>query len=79
MKSFTDPSPAVFYSEDAYANRRVYIRTSDDQALPPFAQDMFLEQTGVHWDIKRMQTAHSPFLSATKDLVRMMEEILGGW
>lgn len=73
------PSGPVFYGTDDYKNRRVYIHTTKDQALPPFAQDMFVKNSGVEWDVRRIETGHSPFLSEPKQLASMLVDIAKGF
>ncbi len=40
-------SEPVYYADAAYDGHRVYIHTQQDQALPPFAQDLFVELSGT--------------------------------
>ncbi|KAL8722857.1 MAG: hypothetical protein Q9225_000744 [Loekoesia sp. 1 TL-2023] len=73
--SFNTPSGAVFYGADNYTNRRVYIHTTNDQALPPFAQDLFVANSGAKWDVRKLDTSHSPFLSQPSELASLVLDI----
>lgn len=43
-----------------------------DQALPPFLQDMFMEKSGVEWKVKNIEASHSPFASKPEELVKIL-------
>ena len=79
MKSFLEQQPLVAYTEPAYDGRRVYIRTENDQALPAFVQDLFIEGSGVKWDVVKLDTSHSPFLSTPADLTKTLVGFVEGW
>lgn len=79
LKSFSTASGKVYYGDTAYDGRRAYIRTSEDQALPPFAQDAFVAASGVAWEVKRLQTSHSPFLSQPGELAALVNSLADGF
>ncbi|KAL8938658.1 MAG: hypothetical protein Q9216_003778 [Gyalolechia sp. 2 TL-2023] len=60
LLSFNTPSYETYYGTAAYDNRRTYLHTNKDQALPPFAQDAFVEGSGAKWKILKLDTSHSP-------------------
>ena len=72
LKSFTTSSPPVFYGITAYDNRRVYIHTMQDKALPPKAQDAYVDGSGVKWDVFRINTSHDPFFSVPEKLAEIV-------
>ena len=51
------------------------MHTKEDQALPPFAQDMFVNASGVTWNILKLDTGHSPFLSEPVHVAKIIDEI----
>ena len=72
--SFNSPAGPVNYPDAAYNGRRVYLHTTQDQALPPFAQDLFVSGSGVAWKVLKLDTSHSPFLSVPDKLADIVEE-----
>ncbi|KAL9600822.1 MAG: hypothetical protein Q9219_002960 [cf. Caloplaca sp. 3 TL-2023] len=74
LQSFNTASEKTYYGIAAYDRRRVYLHTKQDQALPPFAQDAFVDGSGVQWDVQRLDASHSPFLSEPKPLSDIMVE-----
>ncbi len=75
LKSLSAASGKVYYGETVYDGRRAYIHTSEDQALPPFVQDAFVAASGVVWNVKRLQTSHSPFLSQPEALAALVSRL----
>ena len=76
ISSFNTPSGPVFYADAVYNKRRVYVHTNLDQALPPFAQDAFVGNSGTTWDIRKLNTSHSPFLSEPAMLSKLVQSII---
>ena len=74
LLSFNSPAGLDNYQDSAYDGRRVYLHTNQDQALPPFAQDLFVNGSGVTWDLVKLDTSHSPFLSTPENLASIVEE-----
>ncbi|KAL8703731.1 MAG: hypothetical protein Q9201_003104 [Fulgogasparrea decipioides] len=68
LLSFNTPLSQTYYGITAYDDRRTYLHTNRDQALPPFAQDAFVAESGVPWNIQQLDTDHSPFLTQPKHL-----------
>lgn len=75
MISFNTASGPVYYTDEGYDDRRVYIRTKLDQALPPLAQDLFMANSGVNWHEKELNSSHSPFLSEPTALATLIQRI----
>ena len=71
--SFNSPAGPVYYQDAAYNGRRVYLHTTQDQALPPFAQDLFVKDSGTDWKVRELETSHSPFLSVPDKLADIVE------
>lgn len=63
----------MYYGEKYYDSRRVYLHTLNDQALPPFAQDAFVADSGVEWKVQKLDTSHSPFLSEPAQLAEVIK------
>ncbi|KAL8639262.1 MAG: hypothetical protein Q9226_008888, partial [Calogaya cf. arnoldii] len=62
----------TFYGISAYNDRRTYLHTTQDQTLPPFAQDAIVAASGVEWNVQKLDTSHSPFLSQPKQLAAIV-------
>ncbi|GIZ45534.1 hypothetical protein CKM354_000869600 [Cercospora kikuchii] len=67
---FATPMPAQSWSEKGYTGRLAYIRTSEDRINPAFAQDMWIQGTGVEWDVLNMEASHAPYISKPKELAQ---------
>ncbi|KAL9627170.1 MAG: hypothetical protein Q9204_006761 [Flavoplaca sp. TL-2023a] len=63
----------TFYDIPAYDDRRVYLLTCQDEALPAFAQEAFVRDSGIEWDVHKLDTSHSPFLSEPEQLAAIVE------
>ena len=73
LLSMTSPIGLVHYQDAAYNGRRVYLHTTQDQAFPPFAQDLFVSESGAAWKVLKLETSHSPFLSVPDKLADVIE------
>ena len=72
--SFHAASGPVFYAANQYDGRRLYIDTDLDQASAPAAQDSRVANSGAEWEVKRIATSHSPFLSHPAMLAKIVVE-----
>ncbi|KAK2865367.1 hypothetical protein FQN49_003643 [Arthroderma sp. PD_2] len=73
--AFTSPSSSPAWQEEFYnGGRRGYIRTTQDHCVPAAIQSMMLDKSGVDWNIKEMESSHSPYLSRPQELT---ETIVG--
>ncbi|KAL8955790.1 MAG: hypothetical protein Q9183_006523, partial [Haloplaca sp. 2 TL-2023] len=72
LLSMNTASSETFYGISAYDNRRVYLHNTQDEALPPFIQDAFVTNSGVVWDVQKMDTSHSPCYSQPKQLAEIV-------
>ncbi|KAL8896117.1 MAG: hypothetical protein Q9207_007871 [Kuettlingeria erythrocarpa] len=77
--SFNSAPGPVYYGIEEYKDRRVYIHTSEDQAIPPFAQDLFVANSGAEWDVRKLDTSHSPFLSEPAQLASLVLGVVRGF
>ncbi|CAF9938584.1 MAG: hypothetical protein HETSPECPRED_001123 [Heterodermia speciosa] len=68
----TTATDLTYYGVAAYDNRRVYLHTNQDQALPPFAQDAFVAGIGVKWNVIKLDTSHSLFYSEPQPLAALL-------
>ena len=75
QKSFSSPSPPPGWADEDYEGRRGYIRTLQDRTIPTIAQKMMVQYSGVDWDIKEIDTSHSPFLVRPQQLADNIVEM----
>jgi len=78
MNAFATPPGPSATTEPALKGRLAFLKTTEDKALSPTAQDMIMEMIenmdGVKWLKKEIQTSHSPFLSKPDVTARILEE-----
>ena len=75
MRALTTPSGPPSWSESSYHARRVYIRCTDDKALPLAGQDAFWGNSGLDWITRDIKAGHSPFLSCPEAFAMMLVEL----
>ncbi|OJD13862.1 hypothetical protein AJ78_05733 [Emergomyces pasteurianus Ep9510] len=76
--ALSSPSPPSAWGTSEYNCRRGYIRTLDDHTILPIAQEMMLKHSGVDWNIREMNTSHSPFLSKPQETADIIVEMISG-
>ena len=74
MKAFHSPTGHPGWSDPAYNGRRAYIHTKNDNALPPEAQKAMVDGSGVEWDVKELDSSHSPMVSKMEEVVKFLDE-----
>jgi pimeloyl-ACP methyl ester carboxylesterase len=79
LAAFETPAPAPAWAEAAFDGRRAYIRTLDDQCNPLFLQDIWLEKSGVKWDVTDLKTSHCPFISVPEEVVSKTVSFIEKW
>lgn len=79
MTSFTTPVPRTSWDDDAYKGRIAFIRTLQDAAVPLQMQQKMIEDTGVEWSVRDIDSGHSPQLSQPEKLAGMLVELAKGF
>ncbi|KAG8526454.1 uncharacterized protein KY384_000047 [Bacidia gigantensis] len=69
--SLSTPAGIPAWQDPVFEGRRAYWMSTKDQAIPQIAQESFLQNSGVAWDINRFPSDHSAFLS--------YPQALGSW
>ena len=77
LKAFESPASSPAWKEPNFAGKIAFLRCTQDQALPTFVQDMFIQRSGVDWIVKDLEASHSPFLSKPKEVVEILKDLLG--
>ena len=76
MRVFDSSAPTPAWAEEDYAGKIAFIRCSADQAVPPLAQDKFIENSGVEWNVRAIESAHSPYISQPQNVVNVLSEVV---
>lgn len=79
LAAFETPAPPPAWAESAFDTRRAYIRTIDDQCNPLFLQDMWIEKSGVKWDLAEMKVSHCPFISCPEEVASVTIGFIKSW
>ena len=77
--SFLSPSGPPAWAEPAFNGRRAYIYTLQDMALPLVGQNAIVAASGVDWQIRSINSSHSPFLSQPVTLTSTVLSILASF
>jgi hypothetical protein len=70
--ALSSPSGPPAWADDVYNQKRAYIQTTLDNCIPFVAQDAMVTYSGVTWDILKLTSSHSPFLSHTLDVANFV-------
>ena len=76
MLAFVSATPAPAWAEPAFEGKLAFLRCLQDQALPTFLQDTFVERSGVKWTVKDIDTGHSPWASKPREAADMIVEFV---
>lgn len=72
--SLSSPSPPPAWPDSVFNGKRAYIQTERDATIPFVAQDAMVTYSGVTWDILKLNTGHSPFLSKTVETAEYVRD-----
>ena len=73
--ALTSPSPPPSWADDGYKDRRVYIRCTQDRALPLEGQDAYWKKTKLTWVTRDLKAGHCPFLSVPAEIASMLTSL----
>ena len=79
LKTWMEPLAAAGYMDPAYRGRVAYVKTTKDNAILPEFQDKMMEESGVEWLVREMETGHSPFIVEPKVLAEILVEFAETW
>ncbi|KAF4448435.1 alpha/beta hydrolase family domain-containing protein [Fusarium austroafricanum] len=77
--AYSTPSPAQAWEDSAWDGRRLYVRSSLDNAIPIAWQDKMMDATGVKWEVATLDSGHAPFASHAKEVMDLIDEYTGKW
>lgn len=76
MRVFDSSAPPPAWADEEFANKLAFIRCTADRALPSFLQDMFVQNSGVSWNVRDIDSSHSPTISRPEELVELLSEMV---
>ncbi|KAF2200388.1 alpha/beta-hydrolase [Delitschia confertaspora ATCC 74209] len=79
LAAFETPATAPAWAEPELEGRRLYIRTLEDQCIPSFVQDIWINKTKVKWNVVDLKTSHCPFVSCPEEVVNIVLEFIKDW
>jgi len=79
MAAFETPATTPAWAESEYSGRRTYLRTLNDCCNPAFLQDIWLEKSGVQWDVRDLNSDHYPFVSRVEEVATICLEVFEKW
>ena len=69
QKSFDSPAGAPAWANNTiYNNRRLYLKTLLDHAIPPTGQAAFMASSGVTWNVQEFEASHCSFISQPREI-----------
>ena len=77
--SLSTPGSEPAWLSTAFDGRRAYWTSSKDNAIPQVAQQAFIQNSAVEWDVKDFPSDHSPFSSFPSDLSSWIVEKIVSW
>ena len=79
LATMMTPVDSVDYGNKVWNGRRAYIRCDQDRTVLPKFQDMFMQFSGATWNVKNIDSGHSPFLSKPQELAGIVDSIIEGF
>ncbi|KAF1974613.1 hypothetical protein BU23DRAFT_461518 [Bimuria novae-zelandiae CBS 107.79] len=79
LAALESPAGPQAWAEKAFDGRRGYVRTLVDQTNPVATQDVWMEKSGVEWDVVTLDAGHCAFISQPKELARVCFGFFEKW
>lgn len=77
--ALSSPAGLPEWADPGFNERLAYIRTSQDNGIPAFAQNGMMAASGASWDVYEFETGHSPFLSQPEQLSKTIISLVEKW
>ncbi len=61
--ALTTPSASSSWADDVWNGKRAYVVCMQDKCIPIIGQQSTIERSGVEWEVRELDSSHSPFLS----------------
>ena len=79
VSAFATIASQPAWAQDAFQGRRVYVRHLRDKAISLGKQDLMIKESGVEWETRDIDAAHSAWASKPDDLVGIIAEFALRW
>lgn len=73
---FSSPVPAPAWLGPEFEKRLLFLRCTQDKAMPLHLQDSLIERSGVHWLVKDVEASHSAFVSRPDEIIALLRDFL---
>lgn len=77
LLALIEPTAEVYLANPSFEGCRGYIFCKHDRVISPALQREMLDTCGMAWDVKEMDTGHSPFLATPDALADVVEGFVG--
>ncbi|KAL8849390.1 MAG: hypothetical protein Q9221_005628 [Calogaya cf. arnoldii] len=77
--AFESAAPTQAWAEEEYDGKRGFLRLTHDRALPTVVQDMFVQRSGVTWDIKDVDAGHDAHISRLQEVCEAVIGLAGSF
>ena len=79
LLAFESKPSAPAWADKAFDGKRAYIRTLNDCCNPLSLQSMWLEKSGVDWNVVDFESGHMPFVSQPESLAKDVVSCIRGF
>ena len=79
VNAFETPVRKPLWTDSALDGRRVYILTKLDKTFPPEAQKMFVDGSGVDWNVKEVEAGHAAFIGKAEEVAGIIVKAARTW
>ncbi|KAK3075870.1 hypothetical protein LTR53_000444 [Teratosphaeriaceae sp. CCFEE 6253] len=79
IQPLATPGPAPHWTDSALEGRRAYLKTTLDTLFPPEAQQMFIDNSQVAWNVVEVDGGHEAFITKPKLVADAVVRIVECW
>ncbi|KAK4956445.1 hypothetical protein LTR10_005970 [Elasticomyces elasticus] len=79
MQPLMTPVSAPLWTDPALDGRRAYFKTMRDKTFAPEVQQMFIEGSGVKWEVVEIDGGHEAFLTKPKLVADAVLKLAKSW
>lgn len=79
LAPLTCPCPPPAWKDVGFDGRRGYIFARHDHCMPLYLQERMVRDTGAEWNLKELETSHSPQLSKPQELTGHILDIISSF
>ena len=79
MLALESPSSKPAWAEGAYSGRLAYLTCTLDACLPLVLQEVWIQESGVVWAVRKVQGSHTAYVSKAKEVAGFVAEFAELW